>query len=76
VLTGRPGTTVEFSIDGIACRIDGGQRQNLAVGTASIITYNAGSGVGEQRYSLPAGDYEFRETSSGWVLVKLPVTPE
>lgn len=75
VNAGRPGTNVDYIIDGVAYKVEGGRRQKLAVGPASTIAYDRGGGLGEQLYSLPAGVYEFRPADSGWAFVKLRPTP-
>ena len=71
VNAGRSGTNVDCVIDGVAYRIEGGRRQKLAVGPASTITYDRGGGLGEQRYSLSAGVYEFRPGDLGWALFRV-----
>jgi hypothetical protein len=71
VNTGPPGTNVDYFINGVAYRIEGGGRQKLDVGPRSTVAYDRGSRVGKQRYSLSAGVYEFRPRDSGWALFKL-----
>ncbi len=74
VNAGPPGAAVEYVIDGIASRIESGQQQRLAVGSTSTILYDRGGDLGEQRYALSAGAYEFRASGTGWALFKLPPT--
>ena len=66
VNAGPPGAAVEYVIDGIASRIESGQQQRLAVGSTSTILYDRGGDLGEQRYALSAGAYEFRASGTGW----------
>ena len=75
VNAGRSGTTIDYAIDGVAYRTEGGQHQRLVVGPASTITYDRGNSLGEQRYALLAGIYEFRPADSGWSLVRLRREP-
>lgn len=65
VNAGRPGEPVRCVIDGVAYTIEGGGRRKLTAGASSTIAYDRGGGLGEQRYSLSAGTYEFRPGDSG-----------
>ncbi len=67
----RPGTSVDYVIDGVAHRIEGGGRQTRAVGPSSTIAYDRGGGQGGRRYSLSAGTYEFRPGDPGWDFFRL-----
>jgi hypothetical protein len=67
--------SVTFSIDGVSTQSAGGSRQDVIVAPGSIITYDAGGSLGQRKYSITQGLYEFRSTAEGWVLYKLPGTP-
>jgi hypothetical protein len=69
------GPGVAFAIDGVAYQAVGGSRQNLLVTPDSIITYDAGGSLGQRRYQISAGLYQFRSTPEGWALYKLPDMP-
>ncbi len=69
------GADVAFAIDGVAHQSAGGSRQDLAVPPNSNITYDAGGSLGQRRYRISQGLYEFRSTAEGWALYKLPGTP-
>jgi hypothetical protein len=66
---------IDFAINGVAYQAAGGSRQSLAVAPASTITYNGGGSIGQRRYSISSGSYEFRSTAEGWVLYKHPDKP-
>jgi len=66
---------IDFSINGVAYQAAGGSRQSLAVTPGSTITYNGGGSIGQRRYSISPGRYEFRSTAEGWVLFKDSDTP-
>ena len=69
------GAGVAFAIDGITHQAPGGSRQNLAVAPDSHITYDGGGSLGQRRYLIAPGLYEFRSTAEGWALYKLSDTP-
>jgi hypothetical protein len=69
------GTDVAFAIGGVAHEAAGGSRQNLVVAPGSYITFDAGGSLGQRRYRITAGLYEFRSTAEGWALYKLPDMP-
>ncbi len=69
------GAGVAFAIDGVAHQAAGGSRQDLAVAPGSHITYDGGGSLGQRRYLLSPGLYEFRSTAEGWALYKLPDMP-
>jgi hypothetical protein len=69
------GADVAFAIDGVAHQAAAGSRQNLDVAPNSYITYDGGGSLGQRRYRLTPGIYEFRSTAEGWALYKLPVMP-
>lgn len=73
---GPEGTNLAFDVNGKAHETSGGSRQTLEVPPDSTISYDAGGSLGRQRYSITSGSYEFRSTADGWVLYKLPDTPE
>ncbi len=63
---------MDFAIDGVTYKVASGPPQQLAVTSASEVTFDRGGSLGNQRYSLSAGAYEFRPTDAGWALYKLP----
>jgi len=69
------GADVAFAIDGVAYQAPAGSRQNLAVAIDSHITYDSGGSLGQRRYRIPPGRYEFRSTAEGWALYKLAGMP-
>ena len=69
------GAGVAFAIDGVAHQAPAGSRQDLAVAPDSNITYDGGGSLGQRRYLISPGLYEFRSTAEGWALYKLPGTP-
>jgi hypothetical protein len=69
------GPGVAFAIDGVAHQAAGGSRQELTVAPDSNITYDAGGSLGQRRYQLSPGVYEFRSTAEGWALYRLPGMP-
>jgi hypothetical protein len=69
------GAGVDFAIDGITHQAPAGSRQELAVAPGAHISYDIGGSLGERRYLLVPGRYEFRSTAAGWALYKLPDMP-
>jgi hypothetical protein len=69
------GAGIAFAIDGVAYQAAGGSRQDLTVAPGSNITYDGGGSLGQRRYSISPGLYEFRSTPEGWALYKLPAKP-
>jgi hypothetical protein len=69
------GVGVAFVIDGVSHQAAGGSRQELAVATDSNITYESGGSLGQRRYQISPGAYEFRSTAEGWALYKLAAMP-
>ena len=69
------GAGVAFAIDGVAHQAPAGSRQDLAVAPDSNITYDGGGSLGQRRYRISPGLYEFRSTAEGWALYKLPGMP-
>jgi hypothetical protein len=69
------GATVVFAIDGLTHQAPAGSRQHLTVAADAHITYDAGESVGQRRYLITAGLYEFRSTGKGLALYKLPDKP-
>jgi len=69
------GPSVAFAINGVSAQAAGGSRQDLAVPPDSNITYDGGGSIGQRRYLISPGVYEFRSTAEGWALYKLPGTP-
>ncbi len=64
------GAGVAFAIDGLTHQAPAGSRQNLTVAPDSHITYDGGGSLGQRRYLISAGVYEFRSTAEGWALYK------
>jgi hypothetical protein len=69
------GDSVAFAIDGVSHQAAAGSRQDLSVAPGSNITYDGGGSLGQRRYLLSQGRYEFRKTAEGWALYKLSGTP-
>jgi hypothetical protein len=69
------GDGVAFAIDGVAHQSPAGSRQELAVAPDSHITYDGGGLLGQRRYLITPGLYEFRSTAEGWALYKLSGQP-
>ena len=69
------GAGVAFAIDGLTHQAPAGSRQNLTVAPDSHITYDGGGTLGQRRYLISPGLYEFRSTAEGWVLYQLSGTP-
>ncbi len=69
------GAGVAFAIDGVAHQASAGSRQDLAVAPGSNITYDGGGSLGQRRYLISQGRYEFRSTAEGWALYKLAGMP-
>jgi len=69
------GAGVAFAIDGVAHQAPAGSRQDLAVAPDSNITYDGGGSLGQRRYRISPGLYEFRSTAEGWALYKLAGMP-
>jgi hypothetical protein len=69
------GAGVTFTIDGLAYEAAAGSRQDLTVAPDAHISYDGGESVGQRRYRLSPGNYEFRSTAEGWALYKLPGKP-
>jgi hypothetical protein len=69
------GAGVAFAIDGITHQAPAGSRQDLAVAPDSHITYDGGGSLGQRRYLISSGLYEFRSTALGWELYKLSGKP-
>jgi hypothetical protein len=70
-----PGPGLAFAVNGVAHQSLGGSRQELAVAPNSVITYDSGGSLGQRRYLISAGRYEFRLAAEGWSLYKLPDAP-
>jgi hypothetical protein len=69
------GAGVAFAIDGVAHEAPAGSRQDLTAAPGSIITYDGGGSLGQRRYLISPGLYEFRSTAEGWALYKLAGMP-
>ncbi len=72
---GQTGIAIDYVVDRVAYKTESGQRRRLDVSPTSTILYNCGGDLGEQRYALSAGVYEFRSIDTGWALFKLQSTP-
>jgi hypothetical protein len=75
VNTESTGPGIAFAIDGATYQSSAGSRQDYTAGIGSIITYDGGGTLGQSRYRLSPGVYEFRSTPQGWALYKMPITP-
>ena len=69
------GAGIAFAIDGVTHQAPAGSRQDLAVAPDSNITYDGGGSLGQRRYRISPGVYEFRSTAEGWALYKLSGMP-
>jgi hypothetical protein len=69
------GDGVAFTIDGITHQAPAGSRQDLSVDPGAHITYEGGGSLGQRRYLVLPGIYEFRSTPEGWALYKLSSKP-
>ncbi len=69
------GPGVAFAINGVAHEALAGSHQILDVAPNSNITYDGGGSLGQRRYRLSPGHFEFRSTAQGWALYKLPDIP-
>ena len=69
------GVGVALAIDGVPFLAAGGSRQDLAVAPDSTITYDGGGSLGQRRYLISPGLYEFRSTAEGRSLYKLRGMP-
>jgi hypothetical protein len=69
------GNGIAFAIDGITHQAPAGSRQDLAVAPDAHISYDAGGSLGQRRYLISPGLYEFRSTAEGWALYKLADKP-
>jgi hypothetical protein len=69
------GDGVGFAINGITHQAAAGSRQDLAVAPNSHISYDSGGSLGERRYLISPGVFEFRLTAEGWALYKLSDKP-
>ncbi len=65
------GAGIAFAIDGVAHQAAAGTRQELTVSLDSKITYDGGGSLGQRRYQITPGIYEFRSTPAGWAFYKL-----
>ena len=71
----QAGDGIVFAIDGVTHQAPAGSRQDLAVAPGSHITYDGGGSLGQRRYRISPGLYEFRSTAEGWALYKLAAKP-
>jgi hypothetical protein len=70
------GDGIDFAIDGVAHSAPAGSSQDLDVAPGAHITYDGGGTVGQRRYLIMAGRYEFRSSAAGgWALYKVPSMP-
>lgn len=70
------GAAASYIVDGVAYKTESGQKQQLIAGPASTILYDRGGALGERRYALSAGVYEFQSSEQGLALFKLPPMPQ
>ena len=64
------GVAMNFAIDGAAQSVPSGFTQTLDATSTSVIEFNRGEGLGNARYSLSAGTYEFQFGDDGWQCFK------
>ena len=57
---------ISYAIDGRELTIESGDSTDLDVNEGSVITFNRGDSLGDARYRLSRGVYEFGYTDSGW----------
>ena len=69
------GANVAFAINGVEHQVAPGSRQELAVAPDATITFDGGGSLGQRRYQVSKGRYEFRSTSEGLALYKLASLP-
>ena len=69
--SGPVGDAIAFDIDGVAHEAPAGSKQELSVAPGSKIAYDAGGSLGQRRYNVSPGVYEFRSTAEGVALYKL-----
>ncbi len=69
------GTGIVFAINGLTYQVAPSSRKDLAIPFDSTITFEVGGSVGERRYRITQGLYEFRSTAEGLMLFKLPSMP-
>lgn len=66
---------VGFNINGVSAQIFGGSRKLFPTFAPATITFNGGGSIGERRYTITPGRYEFRSTAEGWILVRTSAKP-
>ena len=64
------GVAMNFAVDGIAQSVPSGFTQSLDATSTSVIEFNRGEGLGNARYTLSPGTYEFQYGDSGWQCFK------
>ena len=69
------GANVAFAINGVEHQVAPGSRQELAVAPDATITFDGGGSLGQRRYQVSKGRYEFRSNSEGLALYKLASLP-
>jgi hypothetical protein len=69
------GANVAFAINGVEHQVAPGARQELTVSPDSTITFDGGGSLGQRRYQISQGRYEFRPSSEGLALYKLASLP-
>ena len=69
------GVPINFVVDGTAYSVPSGYTQKLVATTSSVVEFDRGDLLGDGRYGLTEGPYEFRYADKGWELYKLPAKP-
>jgi len=69
------GAGLAYAINDVPHQAVGGSSEDLTVAPNSYITYDSGGSLGQRRYRISPGRYEFRSTTEGWALYKLPGMP-
>ncbi len=66
------GVAIRYAIDGRELMIESGESTDLDVTEGSVITFNRGEGLGDARYGLGRGIYDFAFTEAGWEVYNKP----
>lgn len=66
---------VKFVLNDATFTIEPGQTIRFESALRPVIAFHSAEGLAPTKYSLPAGDYVFRQTATGWELYATPVKP-
>jgi hypothetical protein len=66
-------TTLSYTLNGVAYKIQPGESQDLREDRAWVIEFNRGGDFGQARYGLQTGMYSFSVTDHGWELYRGPL---